>query len=277
VGFLRSDDEAIFAGLSLPQSAKGAVVICSSLYEDFLRNYRREVLLSRALAAGGLAAARFHYRGSGNSEGDSEGLSFDRMVADAMTVGRSLREASGDPSIAYLGTRLGGLVAAAASKADGAAPLALWEPTVQPRSYFREAFMASSIRDLKRDPEAKSPMQDIVDVLHSEGRIDLLGYTVTRSFHDDLIGRSLMDEIGPEARPVLLVQVASEDRLGGSYERLANGLRGQGCDVVVETVAAEQSWWFTGARWVAEEHREGTKTLIDRTASWFDGVGWPSA
>jgi pimeloyl-ACP methyl ester carboxylesterase len=277
VGFLPSDGGDIFATFSLPAVAKGALVVCCSLYEDFMRNYRREVLLSRRLAARGFAVARFHYRGSGNSQGDPRGLAFDGMVADAGTVGRFVRELVNSPSVAYLGTRLGALVAAAASAAGGAAPLALWEPVIRPTAYFREAFMASTIRDVKRDVEGGAPMQALIDTLRSEGSVDLLGYTLTRSLHDDLASRSLPEEIGVLGRPVLLVQIASERRLSGTHERLAATLTSVGCDVVVDAVEAEQSWWFTGGAWKAEEARDGSKALIELTGDWLSDVERPSA
>ncbi len=56
---------------SLPAgSARAGVVICSPVFKEARTNYRREVLLSLALARAGIAAQRFQYRGTGNSGGD---------------------------------------------------------------------------------------------------------------------------------------------------------------------------------------------------------------
>ncbi len=79
----------------LPTSAASGVLVCSSIQAEFAKNYRREVLLARALARQGRAVGRFHYRGTGNSDGDS----LDPILA-VVTVGglaalvASAREAS---------------------------------------------------------------------------------------------------------------------------------------------------------------------------------------
>src|SRR5579864_3975497 len=69
VGFVGAAGQRLFATLHLPAGTPSSgVVICSPLFVEAERNYRREVLLGRCLAEHGVACVRFHYRGTGNSD-----------------------------------------------------------------------------------------------------------------------------------------------------------------------------------------------------------------
>src|SRR5207253_10522741 len=119
------------------------VVICSSICNDFLHNYRREVELARELAANGIAVARFHYRGLGNSDGDEAAVTFDSMVDDAREATAHLRALTGVSKVSFLGSRFGAPIAAALASGEVGAPLVLVDPTVEASKFFREAWRAS--------------------------------------------------------------------------------------------------------------------------------------
>ncbi len=89
------------------------VLVCSPLHAEMQRNYRREVLLSRRLASAGAAVERFHYRGTGNSAGEPGRLALDTMIEDGIAAVHHLQQRVGGVPLVVLGTRVGGLVAAA--------------------------------------------------------------------------------------------------------------------------------------------------------------------
>jgi alpha-beta hydrolase superfamily lysophospholipase len=124
-GFFGAAPERMFGGFVLPTRPAGAVLISSSLYAEQARNYRREVILARALARRGIASFHYHYRGTGHSDGDAAALTFGSMVADAREAVGILRERVGDVSLGFIGTRLGGYVAASMAGEAPHAPLAL--------------------------------------------------------------------------------------------------------------------------------------------------------
>ena len=95
-------------------SRTSCVVICSSLFSDFIANYHRERLLGRALSALGHAVIRFHYAGEGNSIGERQEMTFSTVRDDARAVLR-YAELNWGGNLAVVGTRLGGIIAAAAT------------------------------------------------------------------------------------------------------------------------------------------------------------------
>jgi pimeloyl-ACP methyl ester carboxylesterase len=201
VGFLGRPPDQLFAALYEPPApARAAVVICPSILADLTHNYRREVALSRALAARGVAAARFHYRGTGNSHGEPSAVTFETLVDDARTAAALLGSRSRCRA-AFLGTRVGALVAAAAA---GDAPLVLWEPVTDGTGYWREAFRAQRIRDLTRTGRpGPDPERALADV----GWTDLLGHRV----HDALY-RSLRERTLGAGRRVLTLDTTADRR-----------------------------------------------------------------
>jgi hypothetical protein len=205
-GFLGSPPGQLFAALHEPATpARAAIVVCPSILADQVVNYRREVLLARALASLGVAAVRFHYGGTGTSQGEPAAITFETLVEDARTAAALATSIGG--RVAFLGTRVGALVAAAAGR-DADAPLVLWEPAADGAGYWREAFRAQRVRDLTRTGR---PGPDPVLALKSVGWTDLLGHRVHSALYRSLRPRTLAAELGA-GRRVLALDAAADPR-----------------------------------------------------------------
>jgi alpha/beta superfamily hydrolase len=243
-------EEAAFVGpvgaqilvmLHLPAGAlQGGVLLCPSIVADFNRNYRREVVIARTLAARGIAAARFHYRGTGNSDGDSADMTLDSMVADAeLALGR-LAAATGGKPLALAGTRFGTLIAATAARALDGAPVALFEPTIEATRFFREGFRAKRAADVV---DGSSPAGGAVDEIHARGSVDVLGHGVDRALYDSTDGLTLQTALGDRPRPIQWLQLGGQD-LRGEARRVADALTAGGFVVDTDVVGPEMDWWF---------------------------------
>ena len=95
-----------------------------------LEPHRLFALMARQLAAAGIAAYRFDFRGSGDSEGDFSEMTIGRELEDARAALNLLRS-RGDidtSRIGVLGLSMGGLVAALASEVENLKALCLWAP-----------------------------------------------------------------------------------------------------------------------------------------------------
>ena len=268
-GFYGPVGQRTFGAFHLPaHGASGGVLICPALHSDFERAYRMDVLLSRALNAHGYAVHRFHYRGHGNSEGVASEVTFETMREDALSAAERLRRIAQVEPVAFVGTRWGALVAAsAASEIDGS-PLVLWEPTMVAARYFREASRARAVRDAQH---GRTPVswQTLLDDLHREGSIDVLGYSIDRALYDSATGRTLPDLLGGSPRPVLLLRMGGERTLSSADIEIVRGWEGKGFDVETYSVDKEEGWWFVGDAWEAIEARASTAQLLERTTGWM--------
>ncbi len=138
--FFGGADEPVFGVLHLPACAtvRGAVAICPPLGVEALSAHKGLRRLACRLAAGGIAALRFDYRGTGDSAGSAAGSGcVEAWTADicaALSLLRSLRA----ERVGVVGLRMGALLAARAAARAGVDAAALWDPCSSGRSFVRE-------------------------------------------------------------------------------------------------------------------------------------------
>ncbi|MGZ8565480.1 MAG: serine aminopeptidase domain-containing protein [Actinomycetota bacterium] len=265
VGYFGTGDATMFRSTHIPSApVLGGVVICSPLFEDFRRNYRAEVILSRSLAANGVAVQRYQYRGWGNSEGDPDRMTFGTMCADATAAAAFLVQTVGQIPVLWLGTRIGALVAAAASR-EGNASLALWEPVTDPSSYFREALRAQAAKNFMQrkttgDGEGRSDLE-------RRGSIDVVGWEIRRPLYESLMGCSLDAEVGDRPRSLLMIDRSAAGDGAPELAPLVDAWRRRGFVVQDEAIEAQRTRWV-GIRWEADEMFPPNRQLVEVTRTW---------
>jgi alpha/beta superfamily hydrolase len=269
-GFFGPGLQRLFGVLHRPRGpARGGLVICPSILAGFVTGYRTEVVLARALASRGLAVQRFHYRGVGHSDGETDETTYGTVREDTLAAAEWLLERTGVGGLGFLGTRFGGLVAASAASEHRGSPLVLVEPAVEANKFFREAWRAMLIRDVKEGTARGVRGKGLAEVLERDGSVDALGYSICRPLFESAADRTLSGELGDGARHVLLVQLGRALSLRRDLEAAAATLRGLGCDVDVEVVAEDVAGWFLpepGTK-LAKPHAHA---LVGVTSAWLD-------
>lgn len=223
--------------------AAAGVVICPSICMDFLRNYRREVVLARQIASGGVAVHRFHYRGTGNSDGDSSLTTWQTMIEDALAAAEHVRQEHAVDRIAFVGTRFGAPIAAGAARHHPGAPLVVADPTLDPHKFFKEGFRSRMARELK-EQKAAVTTTELLAQLEATGSVDVLGCSVDRPLYESSSGRSLTDELGTDPRPLLLLQLGEATELRPDYIRFLTAAEQAGFEVEQRIVGTSTAWWF---------------------------------
>src|SRR6266511_2787610 len=272
--FIGKGPQRLFGVLYRPQVPGFlSVVICPALLSESLTTYGNDVLLARTLAARGIAAYRFHYRGTGHSDGDEDDVSFESMREDALAAAEWLGHELDVPDPVLMGTRLGGLVAASAA-AEGGGALVLWAPVLEGKRYFREAWRASKVFDIREGPTKKAPREEtggasFSELLERDGRVDILGYPVSSGLHASTVDRTLLAELGNRPRRMLLVHGGTD--AGGEIERMAAECRTRGHIVDVETLSDSIVWWFLGPTMRRLAQPQITE-LLESTLRWCEGL-----
>jgi hypothetical protein len=264
--FVDVEGHRIFTRAHLPgQGAVNGLVICPPLFAEFPRNYRKEVELARTLPRFGIAVQRFQYRGLGNSEGESDMMSFDSMLADTFAATDLLQRNCRVLNVAYLGTRLAAVVAAAAARARGAV-LVAWEPVLDPAAYFREIVRHALMRDVAEGASGSGRPRPSIEAIEKTGFADVLGYPVHRTLYASMLQHRFVSELGEEARRILVVQLSSKDELREEYGGLLAVLRAGGHTVDARVVKTTESWWFTGDPSLSVRP---TRSIVGHTSTWL--------
>lgn len=252
----------VFTVTSLPLTRPvGGVVICSSLLEELQRGYRAEVLLARKLARHGFVTARFHYRGTGNSLGDDDQITFGDLTEDARGVLGGLRTRVPGLPIGFVGARLGALVSAATATASRQRhpALAFWDPVPDLATYLAELRRAAVAMTVVRDRRT-----------HPLCGADLPGSLVaTAEAH------TLGSLGGSDLGPVFVGQLADRGPRAAAT-RATELLRTLASSVDVSDFPEEKLAWLVPCRRDVP-NSTAPWPLLDRTVEWLSQVLAPTA
>jgi hypothetical protein len=267
-GFLARPDGALFVVLHRPvgRPPSGLLTVCSSLFAEQHTDYRREVRLARMLAPAGIAVARFHYRGVGNSA--PAPASLDALTQDALDVTLAARRLTTASRVAFLGAGAGSLVAARAWLAHPDAPLLLWKPVIDGAQYFRDLFRARLVAATRARGPRPCTTDELLATLISEGHADVMGFTVAASLYDSLIASRLTETLPGQPRRILLQPFRGARAAG--VERLAADWRACGCLVDVQPVKlAEDPWFIPDAAAVAASVHDIEEQVMANARDWL--------
>jgi len=264
--FVGEGDERLFALRYTPPGALTAgVVVCEPLLAQFIAHYRTGTVLARLLARHGLAVQRFHYRGTGNSDGSVDSLDLDSMTEDAIAAAERLKEATGVERVAYLGIKIGGYPAAAASQDGG--ELILDSPPLTGRIYIRNAFRSHAVVMMQSGVPTASTAE-LQQALQETDDVNLLGCRLSKHLHDSLESRTLTDQLGDTPRRTLLIASERAGELKPEAKELQALLEERGFDVSITVRAKEDPLWYVEHS--APEDRPETHQVANAIAGWMN-------
>jgi len=265
-GWLGPPGRRTFGVRHLPPQPQAALVVCSPVGGEGDSNYRREVLLSRALARRGIAVQRTHWRGTGNSDGDPAQLTFESMVDDGCRAVDSLAASVDVPTI-VLGTRLSGFVAAEVMTRVGGRALSLWQPPADGAGYFRELGRMLRVNKLAQAAgQALDRPRSLHDELESDGVSEVGGYQIHRAYHRSMLDRRLADVTFPDVTDVQVVQFGGAS-LPDFLQQRVDAWGAAGHRVATSLLSERETWWFAPDD-SAEDRRPVTVQALAATVDW---------
>lgn len=244
-------------------SSMGTVIFASSLFTELQRNYRREVVLSRAAAAAGFSTLRFHYRGVGNSVTGPMSPTLDTMAADLLDL---MNQVDNGP-LAIVGTRLGAL-AAGRARQERDVPLVLWEPVLDGSRWVDEVVKACLARELARGEQVTA--EAVRNRWATDGTVFALGESVPAAIVDQIAATSLLDSMAGST-PALLVQMGRTASVRPAVERTHAALSERGIDAEVLSVVGHQVWWLKvgGDHFNPVEREDATSDINEGVLDWL--------
>lgn len=236
--------------------ALAGVVLCSAVPFDAPLDAGRSARLGRRLAAAGVAVQRFRRLGAPTDD-DLATLDFSALVDDARGAVDTVRERTGVERVGLVGLRLGALVAARVARDLPDAPLALWEPVVDPRAAVEAAAQVRAGRSPRGALRA-------VDEVADTPAFDMFATPLAAELAGGTAVGGLLDELGHRPRPLLLVQTGPGARvLRAEYAAVVARARALGYDV--ETACHPCDGWRARVPVPVADPAE----VVDDTASWL--------
>lgn len=167
-----------------------SVLICNPLGQEYVRCHRLLRVLADRLARDGFHVLRFDFFGTGDSDGDDSDGDLSQWQEDVLLAHAEVATLSGNTTTSWLGLRLGGSIAAAASVRVAMPPsqLVLWDPIADGAAYIEEleAAHATGIEQLAH--WNRETMEQVAAV--SKQR-EVLGFPISASIRQQIVGISL--------------------------------------------------------------------------------------
>ena len=171
-------------------------VVCHSFGMEQVNLQTHEVPAARALAASGFPVLRYHGQGYGDSESRPTNVGLRSHVRDAIDAAEVLVAETGVRSLAFLGARAGGAVAALTAVQLGAEGLVLWEPVVHGLPYVRALLRLAVMLQLMHGERTDEGARDPEAVMRERGFLDVQGFPLTAETYDELASLDLAERIG---------------------------------------------------------------------------------
>jgi len=161
-------------------------------------------------------------------------------------------------NLAVVGTRLGGIIAAAATKDLPQTPIALWEPTADGRQFLKEGHRASRMSQTAR---GESPPLAAAAPMPGKDALVVFNYDIPRPLVEGLSNVDILSCLGGTSRRILLIRFRGR---AGPGDSLWEALIARGFYVDSTDVDLSESWWFHS------EQVPDSADLISATATWLD-------
>ncbi|MFZ2061642.1 MAG: alpha/beta hydrolase [Candidatus Binatus sp.] len=239
------------------------VLFCNSFSENHCEG-RAEAIAARIIAANGYSAFVYHPRAHGDSAGDSEDLTFEDLVDDAVNAATYARSRSGASQIVWVGIRFGAIVAAhAIRRIAGSTALALWEPALNGRDYLVKSMRHVIYSEMSHGERPSLTVDQMSERLKREGKISLLAFDLHRKFFDSAQDAYLLDALEAWRSPTLIAQFQKHSRLSRPHNQLRETLVGRGVSV---RALLHRGTDGTDPWWAPEEIARQTGDWLDELA-----------
>lgn len=258
--------------------AERAAVLCNGFAGEHVICRPHLTNFARWLAARGVPCLRFDYTGYGDSEGQFQEATPERMAQDARGALAELGRRSGARRFLLVGVRLGATVAAlTAAGRDDLDALVLWEPLPELWKYiFAElrqtvAMQTLLFRDVRVNRETMventlAGRPSLVDGYDMNVIDD--GYPLSKAFIEGVKAVDLL-ATPPQVKARTLI-LHLRERPGAAprpLNALADGLREAGApEVEVDTVVQQTVMWKHGRYYMTH-----SPEVYERTLAWLFG------
>ncbi len=162
-----------------------SVVICNPFGQEYIRCHRLLRVVADRLARAGFHVLRFDFFGTGDSDGDDAAGGVSQWLEDVQVAHAEVCRLSGNSVTSWLGLRLGGSIAAAASVGAANAPrrLVLWDPVADGAAYVGELQTAHDAGVELLPTWDERTRQEIAA---ASGEMEILGFPMSASLRQQV-------------------------------------------------------------------------------------------
>jgi len=222
--------KSLFGVYHPPKAAQAratGIVLCYPFGQEYMRAHRAFRQLALLLTKAGFHVLRFDYYGTGDSSGEAHEVSIAQWVEDANAAADELKETAEVKRVAFVGLRLGAMVAAlAAAGRTDVDQVVLWDPAVKGSDYLAEILVE------RTDSVGNSRHTALAD-----GTVGVMGFPITGALRTELAAIDLLSVGGPAGSGRLVVASHARDEYAALGRQAPAGVKAG-----YELVPSEGNW-----------------------------------
>ena len=184
--------EQVYYGLHVAAAPFAQVVLAGHFVTERPFAYALWVRWARFLAAHGLSALRFDYRGCGESTGDFEQMTLTSWLEDTRTMVNWMKERNPGAPLVLAGIGLGGLLMSQLFAEGIGDSMLLWSPSASGAGALRDTLLRRLAFDLA-NPGTGQPKTwaDYENSLKRGDSIEAAGYTISAALWREAVAMKL--------------------------------------------------------------------------------------
>lgn len=222
------------------------VVLVPPFAEEMNRARRMYTLLSAALAARGYSVLLPDLHGTGESDGDFADARWSLWLDDLEAARRFARD-SGARRVAWVGLRLGALLALEAAARETLPPTAavvLWQPVASGELYVNQFLRLRLAAGLRRPAAERETAVGLRERVRAEGTLEVAGYALASELVAQIDAKRLEVLGAAVAAPLHWFELSMAERPAATPAglRVAEALSAGHAPVRIDAVRGEAFW-----------------------------------
>ena len=175
---------------SIGNNRANSVLICNPFGQEYVHCHRVLRVLADRLARDGFNVLRFDFFGTGDSDGYDDEGDLSQWQEDVLSAHDEVLKLSGTATASWLGLRLGGIIAAAASARLVFPPrrLVLWDPVTDGAAYLQELETAHAFG---MGFLAHWNQKTFEEVAEASARREILGFPISTALRQQIVNISI--------------------------------------------------------------------------------------
>ncbi len=241
---LAADNGHRFCLLHRPRgtTTRGALLFLPPFAEEMNRSRRAVAESARVFAGAGFAVLQIDLRGSGDSTGELEEVSWNDWLVDAERGLEWLQREFSVPCWLW-GLRSGTLLATAMLARTPHRDLLLWQPVFSGQQFVNQFLRLRVAREMANEPGERGNVQALRAALSGGATVEVAGYSLRRELLDGFDAATL-DLPARHQRHVVLLEVSSREppALSPRADACVSEWRAQGASVECDVVKGNAFW-----------------------------------
>ncbi|WP_027707534.1 hydrolase 2, exosortase A system-associated [Zooshikella ganghwensis] len=245
--FIPAESGDLFSVCYKPTTVVGYVLCVPPFAEEMNKSRHMITMQARALAEAGWQVLVFDFHGCGDSQGLLEEASLPLWRSNLLAAFNYLTQGQTQLPVMLWGLRLGVPIAVDWMRHHAECPVTrvlAWQPVTNGKQFMQQFLRLRLAASMVRSDTQRQTVQQLKDIIASEGTLEVAGYNLSATLLNDLEGLDLSTLIPCTETTVGWVDVVRDEQADAApaTRKVVDIWRKQAIDIDLQTIVCEPFW-----------------------------------